>query len=249
MKNQFLLLAIVCVLSACSNSSNSKNEKGMDSSKNTEQVNAIVEEKIKPAIVVPTVKIGDQEWMTEDIKTAVYNNGEPILEANNERKWEEYGAKKVGCYRILKNGTFVYNGYAVNDKRGIIPLGFILPSDSQFKKLIKFLGAGDIVKAEKSIATYNYFVEEWVGDGEDGSLEDVEIKSNGRSGFNAKKGGFVYDHGALDNEGNCSYWWTSSKQGESASGVDIGYCSQDLGGGIGVYSFAFGFAVRGIKSK
>ena len=92
-------------------------------------------------------------------------------------------------------------------------------------------------------------MEEWVGEGEDGGLEDVEIKSNGKSGFNAIKGGFVYNNGSLGNQGNCSYWWTSSKQGENADVVDIGYCSQDLGGGDGNYSFSFGFAVRGITSK
>ena len=249
MKNKLISLITISFLASCNNSSNSNDEKSMDSTKKAKQESSLKVEIVKPEVIIPTVKIGGQEWMTEDIKTAVYNNGEPILEAKKEHKWVEYGAKKVGCYRILKNGTYVYNGYAVNDKRGIIPAGFILPSESQFKKLIKFLGAGDREKAEKSLATYNYFVEEWVGEGEEGSLEDVEIKSNGKSGFNAKKGGFVYDHGALDNEGDCSYWWTSSKYGESASVVDIGYCSQDLGGGIGGYSFAFGFAVRGIKSN
>lgn len=68
------------------------------------------------------------------------------------RIWKE---KKIGCYRILKNGTYVYNGYAVNDKRGIIPSGFVLPSRSQYKELFNFLGAGDFQtgKATKTIAT------------------------------------------------------------------------------------------------
>lgn len=251
MKYLFISLLSLSVLSACSNSSNSNNEKGMDSSKNTEQVNAIVEEKIKPAIVVPTVKIGDQEWMTEDIKTTVYNNGEPIFEAKKASNWVKFGAKKVGCYRILKNGTFVYNGYAVNDKRGIIPSGFILPSKDQFKTLMNYLGGGEanIGKATKSMATYSIIIEDLVDDENGGEFVDVEVKTNGKSGFNAKRGGFIYDNGGMDNEGNCSYWWTSSKQGRNADVVDIGYCSQDIGGGEGNFPFTYGFAVRGIKSK
>lgn len=251
MKYLFISILFFIFLSSCSNSSNSIDDKSMDTAKNTKLGNANLEEKIKPLNNVPTVKIGEQEWMTEDIKTTVYNNGDAIFEAKTENKWVSYGAKKEGCYRKLDNGTYVYNGFAVNDKRGIIPSGFALPSHEQFKKLIHYLGSGDSQtgKATRSLATYSIIVEEWVGEGEDGGLEDVKIKSNGKSGFNAKRGGFVYDQGGLGNEGNCSYWWTSSKIGEGAEVVDIGYCSQDLGGGEGAYSFNFGFAVRGIKSK
>ena len=85
-----------------------------------------------------------------------------------------------------------------------------------------------------------------IGDQETGGLEKVETKTNGKSGFKAKKGGHVYDHGA-GNEGNCSYWWTSSSEGKDKIVADIGYCSQDLGGGKGVYPSTYGFAVRAIK--
>lgn len=251
MKYLFISLLSLSVLSACSNSSNSNDQKSMDSTKNTEQGNTMVEEKIQPEIVVPSVKIGDQEWMTEDIKTTVYNNGEPIFEAKKASNWIKYGAKKVGCYRILKNGTYVYNGYAVNDKRGIIPPGFILPSKDQFKKLMNYLGGGEanVGKATKSMATYSIKIEDFVDDENGGGLVEIEVKTNGKSGFNAKRGGFVYNHGGMDNEGNCSYWWTSSKQEDNADVVDIGYCSQDIGGGEGNFPLSYGFAVRGIKSK
>ncbi len=251
MKYLFFSILSLSFLSACSNTSNSNDEKSMDSARNTKQVDTVVEEKIKPAVVVSTVKIGDQEWMTNDIKTTVYNNGEPIFEAKKESNWVKFGEKKVGCYRILKNGTFVYNGYAVNDKRGIFPTGFILPSKDHFKKLINYLGAGEtnIGKATKSMATYSIIIQDFVDDENGGDFVDVEVKTNGKSGFNAKRGGFIYSNGGLDNEGNCSYWWTSSRQGGNAYVVDIGYCSQDIGGGEGKFPFTYGFAVRGIKSN
>jgi uncharacterized protein (TIGR02145 family) len=203
---------------------------------------------------VSTIKIGTQEWMTEDIKTTVYNNGDPIYEAKQEEQWVECGNKKIGCYRKLSNGTLVYNGFAVNDERGILPAGFELPKYNQFAQLIKFLGGGESQtgKATKSLATYPIIIP-----GNDGE-EEVNLKTNGSSGFKAKPGGFVYDHGSLDNMwdldhgNNCSYWWTASYEVSSYEEgnivvVDIGYCSQDLGDGKGLYPPTFGFAVRGIK--
>ena len=198
----------------------------------------------EPAVIVPTIKIGQQEWMTVDINSSVYNNGDPINEAKSEKQWKDYGNKKLGCFRKLTNGTYVYNVFAVNDNRGIIPAGFILPTYEQFNQLIKFLGGGDAQsgKATQSMATYSVYVE----DEESAGIDEVEIKSNGSSGFKAKKGGYVYEHGSAS-EGECSYWWTSSSEGANTIVVDIGFCSQDSGGGKGGYPKSFGFAVRAIK--
>ena len=206
---------------------------------------------------VPTIKIGQQEWMAKDINTISYNNGDHINEAKSEKKWKEYGEKKLGCYRKLSNGTFVYNGFAIKDKRGIVPFGFAIPTYIQFNKLITFLGGGDSCsgKATKSLATYSIFIQELVLrrfkngniDENNSGVEFFEIKSNGNSGFKAKKGGFVYDHGAIRKEGNCSYWWTSTSEGQDKIVVDIGNCSQDLGGGKGIYPSTYGFAIRAIK--
>ena len=190
----------------------------------------------------------NQEWMTEDIKTLVYNNGDSIFEAATEQKWNEYSINKKGCYRKLNNGTYVYNGYAVNDKRGILPSGFILPSVLQFNHLINFLGGGDSRsgQATKAMATYPISYEDWVGDQETGSLTYVDVITNGNSKFNAKKGGFVYELGH-QTEGECSFWWTASNEGGYAYVIDIGSCSMDLGGGKERYPLGFGFAVRALK--
>jgi len=144
---------------------------------------------VEPQVTVPTIKIGQEEWMTEDINVTSYNNGDPISEAKSEMQWKDYSNKKLGCYRKLNNGTYVYNGFAVVDKRGIVPIGFAIPTYNQFNKLITFLGGGDSQsgKATKSLATYLIYIEDWVGDQETGGLEEVEIKTNGNSGFKAKK--------------------------------------------------------------
>ena len=228
---------------------NLKKEKANSTMNEKESIVEVDTNKIsEPSVSVPTIKIGEQEWMTDDINSSVYNNGDTINEAKSEKQWKDYGNKKIGCYRKLSNETYVYNFFAVNDNRGIIPNGFILPTYVQFNQLLKSLGGGDAQsgKATKSMATYPLYYEEWVGDQETGGLEGFKIKANGNSKFNAKKGGFVYDFGATT-EGNCSYWWTSSTEGKDKIVVDMGYCSQDLGGGKGVYPSSYGFAARAIK--
>ena len=86
---------------------------------------------------IQTVKIGSQVWMDEDIQVTTYQNGDPIPVANTEKLWELLGDRKEGCYRKLANGTFIYNGYAMQDKRGILPAGFAVPTAKQFNQLIK----------------------------------------------------------------------------------------------------------------
>ncbi len=203
---------------------------------------------------IPSVKIGNQEWMAEDLRTSFYNNGDPIYEAKSEEQWVEYGNKKIGCYRKLSNGNHVYNGYSLLDQRGIIPPGFVLPSYNHFNQLISFLGGGDSRDGEAVLAMATYPIETFVYNQEPGYPDTIFLKPNGSSGFNAKEGGFVYDHGGPASEGNCSYWWTSTEGptfgNQDEKGlivVDIGYCSQDLGGGKDSFPKEMGFSVRAIK--
>jgi uncharacterized protein (TIGR02145 family) len=193
--------------------------------------------------------------MAEDIKVIKYNNGDSIFQAKSEEEWNYFGNKQKGCFYKLTNGTILFNGYALNDPRGIFPAGYRLPSYSDFVKLFEYLGGGNSMNGTStlSLATYPIYLEEWVGDQNAGGLEMVEIVPNGISGFNAEMGGFIYDNGygsmGLSAEAsNCSYWWTSSFENGQRIGVDIGYCSQDLGGGKANYPLAFGLAVRAIKN-
>ena len=205
--------------------------------------------------VYETVVIGSQTWMAEDLQVIKYNNGDPIFQAKSEEDWSNFGKTQKGCFYELNNGIILYNGYALKDPRGILPAGYRLPSYSDFAKLIEYLGGGEsmIGTSTLSLATYPIYIDEWVGDQETGGLGMVEVQTNGNSGFNALMGGFIYDNGlgsmGLSAEAsNCSYWWTSSFENGQRIGIDIGYCSQELGGGKGNYPVAFGLAIRAIKN-
>jgi uncharacterized protein (TIGR02145 family) len=148
--------------------------------------------------VYETVVIGSQTWMAEDIQVIKYNNGDPIFQAKSEEDWIYYGNLKKGCLYILNNGIILYNGYALNDPRGILPAGYRLPSYSDFAKLFEYLGGGGSQDGTStlSLATYPIYIEAWVGDQETGELGMVEVQTNGNSGFNAVMGGLIYDNGS-----------------------------------------------------
>ena len=188
--------------------------------------------------------------MVQDVSATTYANGDPVQEAKTPDEWKRFCAESKGCYRRLANGSTIYNGFAVNDSRGLLPDGFRVPEFADFNQLFDFLGGGASAEGEatKALATYKIFVEDWIGDEIDGGLESVEIETSGKSGFAAVPGGYVYDFGETGGEGPCNYWWTNSKDESGIIVVDIGYCSNDLGGGKGSFSAGFGFSIRGIKN-
>ncbi|MBK5214736.1 MAG: fibrobacter succinogenes major paralogous domain-containing protein [Flavobacteriaceae bacterium] len=195
-----------------------------------------------------TISIGDQIWAKEDLNVTTFNNGDIIFEAKTENQWKDAGINKIACYRRLGNGTFVYNGYALNDSRGLLREGLSIPEKTDFQILINYLGGGDnnSGKATQALTTYEWYVEYW--DDELESLMDKVIKGNNSSGFGAVPGGFVYDHGGLDNHGACNFWWTNTKEDDSLQAViPIGYCSQDIGLPYESLPLSYGFAIRGIK--
>ena len=212
------------------------------SAENTEK-DSVNETPTEP--VVPTIKIGAQEWMVADINNTTYNNGDAVQEATSDKQWIDFATSKTGCFRRAKNGSILYNGFALTDPRGLVPVGFSIPTYADFKALFKQLGGGSSTCGKAAVAMATYPLGEEAFTDEEG-LTWVDVKSDNRSGFTAKPGGYVYDWGTIS-EGACSYWWTSSKEGNNQIVVDIGYCSQDGGGGRSVAPLTFGHAIRAIK--
>ena len=101
------------------------------------------------------IMIGDQIWATKNLDTKYFKNGDEIYEAKSIEDWEEAGKNRKAAFCCYQNNaknckTFgkIYNWFAVNDKRGLAPNGYRLPSDSDFVKLISFLG-GDTLSSYK----------------------------------------------------------------------------------------------------
>jgi len=179
--------------------------------------------------VYETVQIGEQLWMAENLKVTHYNNGDEIPIGT---MWPKPGGG--GCYGVYPTyddetsqstcgddcadvyGN-LFNGYAVDDERGICPEGFHVPSDEEFIELEMFLGM-----SEEEANSYG-----WRGTGEGSKLagssdlwNDGVLENNsefGTGGFNGLPAGYL---GGIKlgcaSIGACGSFWSSS-EGNSSS--------------------------------
>jgi uncharacterized protein (TIGR02145 family) len=150
----------------------------------------------------PEVTIGQQVWMTKNLTVATFRNGDPIPQAKTDEEWVKAGENQqpAWCYydNDPKNEEIygkLYNGYAVNDKRGLAPEGYHVPTDEEWTQLSDYLG-GEDVAGKKMKSTSG-----WIENG-NGSNE---------SGFNGLPGGFRYNSGAFSDQGYYGYWWSASE--------------------------------------
>jgi uncharacterized protein (TIGR02145 family) len=85
-----------------------------------------------------TTVIGGQVWMAENLNVSKFRNGDPIPEAKTAEEWASAVRYDIAarCYydNDPKNGEIygkLYNSYAINDPRGLAPLGWHIPTDSE----------------------------------------------------------------------------------------------------------------------
>lgn len=141
---------------------------------------------------IQTIKIGTQVWTSKNLDISTYRNGDSIRYATTPAEWRDAAKKQEGvwCYYNYdpKQGELygkLYSWYAVNDPRGLAPLGFHIPSDAEWSVLIDYLG-GDQIAGFKMKSTAG-----WNNGG----------NGDNSSGFNGLAGGFNYYNGDCDDVG------------------------------------------------
>jgi len=98
-----------------------------------------------------TIKIGNQVWMAENLKTTKLSNGKPILMISDENEWRmtQQALTPAYCWYNNDSATYamtygpLYNWYAVGTD-SLCPAGWHVPDTSEFKDLIRFLGGAAI---------------------------------------------------------------------------------------------------------
>jgi len=102
-----------------------------------------------------TVKIGTQTWMVENLNVSRFRNGDQIPEVKTDEEWTEAGKEgnPAWCYydNNPENGKKygkLYNWYTVNDKRGLAPKGWHIPTNTELQSLATIVGNdGSALKA------------------------------------------------------------------------------------------------------
>ena len=149
--------------------------------------------------VYKTVIIGNQEWMSENLRVEHYRNGDLIPRVEDIEEWK---LLKTGswCYYQNKpeNGDKfgkLYSWYAVNDKRGLAPKGWHIPSDEEWSELIEYLGGEDIAGIKlKEINSWKRYSGE-----------------TNESGFSALPGGVGLNNGYISQPGWDTFFWSTTE--------------------------------------
>jgi uncharacterized protein (TIGR02145 family) len=151
-----------------------------------------------------SVTIGTQTWMTENLKTTRYSNGDIIGTTSSPRlniagedtpkyQWAYDGDEaNVPIYGRL------YTWYAITDSRNVCPTGWHVPSDDEWTTLTTCLG-GEAVAGDKLKETGTVH---WAS---------TDTQTNNESGFTALPGGFRNGYESkFFGIWYYSYWWSST---------------------------------------
>jgi uncharacterized protein (TIGR02145 family) len=96
-------------------------------------------------------KLGTQVWGTENLNGDKFRNGDNIPEAKTDAEWEKALVHRKPAWCYYKNDSTdgvkvgkLYNWYAVNDSRGLAPLGWHIPSLAEWNTLNDYLNSSKI---------------------------------------------------------------------------------------------------------
>ena len=156
--------------------------------------------------VYPTVEIGGQCWMKENLKVEHYRNGDAILTGLTDLEWN---TTSEGAYSIYQNHAankdiygLLYNWFSVDDTRKLCPIGWHEPSDAEWNDLALTLGgrwtAGGRMKTTGDLTSGT------------GLWESPNTAATNISGFSGLPGGYRSDGGPYNDMGLSGYLWTSN---------------------------------------
>ena len=191
------------------------------------------------------VGIGSQCWFKENLRSDNYRNGDAIPGNLTDGQWTSTGSGAQAVYGEGTSAVYsgssdevanltsygrLYNWYAVNDARGLCPVGFHVPTDNEWTVLENALGGSSVAgTALKSSAADS---PPWDG--------------SNTSGFSALPGGYRnYYSGYFFYLGDYGYWWSSSP-----SGSDAWFRYLSSGDSLVsryYFSVRFGFSVRCVR--
>jgi uncharacterized protein (TIGR02145 family) len=168
--------------------------------------------------VYPTVKIGSQLWMAENLRVIHYRNGEAITSVKGGQVWQLHLTEGYCTYgdSVENTATYglLYNWHAVTDKRNLAPTGWHVPSDTEWQILIDFLGGSSIAGGEMKDSGG------WFNNG----------NGSNSSEFTALPGGICYSNGIFNGIGfSASFWSSTGYSSDGAWNRLLSYVSPGIG--------------------
>ncbi len=177
--------------------------------------------------VYNTIKIGNQVWMVENLKTTKYNDGTPIsiMAAKDATTGVYYSYEGTDANPAF--GKW-YNWYAVNSGK-LAPKGWHVPTADEFNLLISTLGNANAGGKMKTTST-------WL---------TPNVGADNTSGFSALPAGFK-GSSAFANIGKAAFFWVNRERNAGQADyfkLDYNFATVVSNGANKV----FGYSVRCVK--
>lgn len=175
-----------------------------------------------------TIQIGDQNWMADNLKATKYPDGSQIPLVEDQKTWLNFGVddQAYSWYDNITANGYTYGalytwpaamhgseGSDTNPSgvQGVCPVGWHLPSDSEWKQLEMFLG----------MSQNEADGENWRGTTEGGKMKQEGTNNwkspntgaTNESGFNVLPGGWRHGDGFFMAKGESARFWSSSETG------------------------------------
>jgi uncharacterized protein (TIGR02145 family) len=185
------------------------------------------------------VTIGTQKWTGCNANTKFYNNGDPIPYVSDPTTWASltFGA---WCYYNndpASEATYgvLYNWYAVNDPRGISPVGYTVPTQTDWTTLTTFLGGTTVAGGKMKETGLCH----WSSPNTDATNTSL---------FTGLPGGDRLNTGSFNGIYNYGWWWSSEPQSGSTLGWLLRLDSINDNATVGFADKLTGTAVRFIEN-
>ena len=180
-----------------------------------------------------TVKIGDQVWMKENLKTTRYADGNSMVPGIGAgditgdyitKYWFVYGDNMANkaTYGLLYTWAAAMNGATSSDAnpsgvQGACPSGWHLPSNAEWTELTDYLGGASIAGGKLKEAGYTHWSSPNTG-------------ADNSSSFTGLPGGFRESFGDFQLFSIYAYFWSSTEFASTiATGRDLSYSSYNVG--------------------
>ena len=196
----------------------------------------------------PTVTIGTQVWMAENLRTTKYRDGSdiPVVTDNTQwaNNWTPGGTEPMMCWYNNDQATYtankfgaLYNWYTLNPltngNKNVCPTGWHVPTDAEWTTLTTFLGGESVAGGKMKSTGTQYWISPNTG-------------ATNSSGWSGLPGGLRGGNGSFASISNNGYWWSSTETYTTRDwSRALVYGSGDVFRDYN--SKAFGFSVRCVR--